>query len=428
MANTPKSVEVFHNEVIETMEVELHMLNEVESEKPDAAMMQNTNDVFWRPVEQQVEGFHGWNTSGMNEKPIEVGIPYRLGVPFNDKVYEDWKDLRDDNHWKRRAKAASKRFAIQVNQDIAQLVIDRGANYRQVALTGVQDGHQYVSEAELMLDQREVVSDYRCINMDTRITSKFANELAIRDNEKYEGHYTTGEITSRISGFKGFRSTYLPKLAGTVDPALTVTADVAEKPEPYEPAVDPNSNAPVPLNIDHNISGWISVSGTGLTTNDWVQFAGSNLIGLGSKQDQCELATFKVVDVDATGNIRVSPKPIAQDDPALTRGERAHSNMSTKIVAGTQIIKANASATPFVHKPSIFWTKDSVCVVKGELPESVFEEHPNAENKITTLDNGITLVTLWDNNIDTAQKFMRSFIWYKANIVRPEGCGVLMPV
>ena len=146
-----KIAEVYFEQVLETFDSQTMLLDKVARFQPEAAALQNSSNVVWRPTDQHSNLIDGFDISGQEQGIIEEAYPSVLGTPKNTFISQRIDDMRDMGFWKRRAKKDTEKQASGLNSAIAQLITTQGSlAYRSSAT----NGFDFISEAQTMLDER----------------------------------------------------------------------------------------------------------------------------------------------------------------------------------------------------------------------------------------------------------------------------------
>lgn len=419
MANTGKIAEVFYESVLENIEDQMGLIDKTTYVEVDEATMQNSNNVVWRPREQQAPVIEGWDLAGQEQDIIEETYPAILGLPKNDFVRQRIDNLRDLQFWKRRGERSAKQQGAELNKTIANAMLTQGSlHYRSNAT----NGFSFIAEAQAIMNERQGFnSGNRCFYLNDRDTLTFASDLSSRQTVKGrpEDAWSKGQIGSGVAEFDVYTGSFLPTLSGGTA-STTVSAAQSFAPEGGSVNSDTGevtnvdyrrANIPVASNTNFNVGDKISISNSGTTIK---------AVGLSDKTDTGQTMTFTVVGKPA-GQLTISPKPIAFDDAALSVTEKAYANVDTTITNGATITRLNTDASV---RSNLFWDKDAVEVYGGSVPANLFSDFDGNKVIEETLSNGLSLYMIYDGNIEDMTFRYRCFVWYSITIKDPERVGV----
>lgn len=414
-----KIAEVYFDKFIEAYEHQMLMLNLVDGEQPDAAKLQNAGNTIWYPVQQHRPILTGFDLTGQEQGIIEETYPISLGDPTNDLIEQRIDDLRDQRFWERAGTQAGYQQATQLNKDLAGLVANTGSLFYESATTS---GFDFISEAQALISERQVYKDSGMnFLLSSRASQKFAQDLAGRQTVRGrpEDTWMTGQIGSNVAEFDVYEGSFTANTGTAGTGGSTVATTVSEAPEGG--TVDPITK--VVTNVDYRVGTIDLVSAANYNVGDWVEFPGVQSIGLADKAENEDLMTFKIVG--KSGNtISVYPKPIAADDPGLTALEKAYANINTQITSGTACNVVNTTA----KRSNIFWCKDSLQLIGGEVPWDLAAEYDGMKVISQSLAGGVTAYMIYDANMVSATFRYRCFVWYGLGNRNPMANGVALDV
>lgn len=420
---TGKIAEVMFDMYVETYKKQGVMLDLVDSETVDAGTLQNAGNTVWYPVQQHRPILTGFDLTGQEQDIIEETVPISLGTPNNDFISQRIDNMRDTRFWERAGQQAANQQMTQLNSDLARLIVNTGSLFYRFDTSASKNGFEFCSQGQTLLTEREVYDTMgRNFLLNPRDHQTFAGELSGRQTlgskaDRSENAYATGNVGEYVASFDIYEGSFLPNLEGGADPGTTVTATVSLKPEGG--TVDPVTNTVT--NTDYR-RGTIPVTASaGYNVGDYVTFSGVNAIGLASKENTNQLMTFKIVGIPNGTSVEVFPKPIAADDPALTALEKAYANIDTQIASGATMNRLNTDASA---KTNVFWTKDSIKMIGGEVPWSLMSEFDGNKVLSEQIAPGITAYMVYDGNIATATFRYRIFVWYGLSNFNPMANGV----
>ena len=417
MSSTGKIVEVMFESALETYETQDMLIPLTNFFEPESGTMQNSGNFVWRPVQQHAPIIEGWDLTGQETDIIEETYPAILGTPKNDFVEQRADDMRDMTFWERRGKQSGRRQASELNQVIANAVKTQGSLfYRDTASTS---GYDFIAQGQAILNERQGEHTQRCYVLNDRDTLKFSKDLASRETIKGRPSdtWSTGQIGSNVAEFDIYTGSFLPNLIGGANPATTVTGDQSFKPEGG--TVD--SATGVCTNVDYRSAEFPVADSSSYNVGDKVTIGALNALGLDDKTDTGELMTFTIVAKPTGTSVTVYPKPIAADDAALSTLEKAYANVDTTISNGDTVDRLNTTASA---KSNLFWDKDAVEVLGGNIPAELFKQFDGMKVVSQTMSNGQTMYMVYDGDIAKMTFRYRLFTWYGVTIADPRRCGV----
>lgn len=414
--STAKEVRVMFDMVTEQFESQDQMSKLVGHYDMTGASAQNSNNVEWRQVEQQAPVISGWEFADTAFGDVlELSYPSVLGTPRNDLFKLRADDFRNRSFMDRRAKAAAERLSADQNARIAQRVAQTGSLFYR----GTTAGYDFIKTADTMLRERQAyVGAGQSFFVNDRDAQRISADLAGRQTltDIAKEAYVKGMMFKNTAGFDIYESSYLGTLAGGALAGVTSTATVSQAP------VASFVSAGITLPVDYRISDDIALTGTitNLVVGDRISFANVNAVGLQDKTNTGQLMTFTVVEKGAS-SIKVYPRPIAADDPALLPHQAAYANINTRIAAGAAVTKLNSDA---VARNNIFWANDSVEIVDGDIPFELLGQLDGMEVMSSTLSSGTKLYIAYQGRIDDLTLRCRLFTWNDVVNIDPSRNGV----
>jgi len=414
--STAKEVRVMFDMVTEQFEAQDQMSKLVGHYDMTGANAQNSNNVEWRQVEQQAPVQSGWEfADSAFGDVLELSYPTVLGTPRNDLFKLRADDFRNRQFMDRRAAAAAQRLSADQNARIASLVSNTGSLFYRATTAG----YDFIKTADTILRERQAyVGAGQSFFVNDRDAQRVSADLAGRQTltKIAEDAYTKGLMFKNTAGFDIYESSYLGSLAGGALAGVTVTSAVSQAP------VANFVSAGITLPVDYRISDNIALTGTitNLVVGDRISFSGVNAVGLQDKTNTGTLMTFTVVEKSGA-NIKVYPRPVAVNDPALTPAQAAYANINTQIAAGATVTKLNSDA---IARNNVFWANDSVEIVDGDIPFELLGQLDGMEVMSSTLSSGTKLYIAYQGRIDDLTLRCRLFTWNDVVNIDPSRNGV----
>lgn len=412
--STAKAVEVLFENALETHEHQMQMLDMVSVYKPNSADMQNSNNVVWRPVQQHAPIIEGWDMTGKETGIIEEYYPATLETPKNDIFEQRADDMRDMGFWERRGKESGMKQASFLNQRLAQLVRETGSLFYR---SNDVSGYDFISEAQALMNERQLPKGERCFVLNDRDTRKFGSDLAGRQTlqGRPESTWNTGQIGSNVAEFDIYTGSYLGNILGGASPDTTTTAALSFKPEGQA------LTGGVNLNVDYRLATIPVVASAAYNVGDKVTIGDLNALALTDKTNTGQPMTFTVIGKPDGTTLEVYPKPIALDDAALSDLEKAYANVDTTIASGDTVTRLNIDASA---QANIFWDKDSIEIIGGDAPLQLLNEFGGMKVISSQLKSGQTMYMVYDGDIRTLNFTCRLFTWWGLNNRNPSANGV----
>jgi hypothetical protein len=418
--STGKTAEVMFEKWKETYDHQDSMLTLVQKTEPDAGMMQNSSNVIWYPVQQHRPIISGWDLTGQETGIIEETYPAVLGTPDNDFIQQRADDLRTRTFWERAAEQSAKRQGTELNKNIADAIKDQGSLFYRSNATS---GYDFIAEAQAIMNERQQVDNGRAFILNDRDTLTFATDLAARQTLQGmpDAVWKKGQLGQNIAGFDNVMTgSFLSNITGAADPAVTVTGDQSFAPS----GGTVNATTKVVTNVDYREASLVVNDSSLLTVGDKFTIENSGVavqsIGLADKNATGQAMTFTVIELTDGTHIKVYPKPIAADDPALTTLEAAYANINTQILDAATITRLNIDAS---NKTNIFFDRSAIEVIGGSIPAELFAQYDGMKVITDSLANGLQLYMIYDGDMVQMTFRFRIFVWYGITVCNPSNCG-----
>lgn len=417
---TGKTAEVMFEKAVESYESQMQMLPLITYDEPSGEKMQNAGNVIWTPKQQHAPIIEGTDLTGQETSIIEETYPQILGTLKNDFVKQNALDMRDKRYWERRGVQSGLRQVSELNKLLAQAISLQGSLFYR---SNVSSGYDFIAEAQAMMNERQLYNSGRCFMLNDRDNLLFGTDLAARQTlqGKAADVWAKGQIGQNIAEFDVYTGSFLPNLAGGADPATTVTGDQTFAPEGGSVVTATG----VVTNVDCRIAEVAVAASASYNVGDKVVVKNSGVavtaLGLDDKTDTGQPMTFSIVGKPDATTLQIYPKPIAADDAALSKLEKAYANIDTTILNGATVNRLNTDTT---NKTNLFWEKSAIEIIGGSIPAELFSQYDGMKVLTDTMSNGQTMYMVYDGNIETLDFRYRLFTWYGITVACPENCGV----
>lgn len=402
--NTAKTLVTFFDDVCEQVAKETTMAELVNVDSVPGSTLQNANNIYWRPVEQQSPEIEGWDLTGQETGIIEQSYPSRLSDPRNDFVQLRVDELRDKRFMERRVRASSAKIGSGLNRRIADLAASTGTLYAESGAAG----YDFVAEARTILRERQAYTDMgMSFFFNPRDYQIMGSDLASREDlsGRPEAAYGTAGIGKRVAGFDAFEGSYLGNIGARLNgTGSTVDGDVVEVPQGF---IDLGND--VFQNVDYRVGNVSLATGGGanFAVGDVITFQGVNALAVMDKIDTGQLMTFRIV-AKSGDDLTIYPKPIAADQAGITPEQAAYANISTAITDGTVVAAVNVNG----GRCNTFWANDSIEIINGDAPLETLNEFEGMKVVSQSLPSGVKLYMAYDARLDSLNCRVRLFAWY----------------
>ncbi len=387
--------------------------NNAEIYKPDSGYAELAGQTIRLPYANQIQSSTGLDvTSSINDVsdltvPISLSASHIKNATFALNVQESNVDRRTSDN----VKASVRKLSSDVSKAIADKIIDQGALWagESTALTTFS----HFASPGTMLSEVEAQHGEKFLYMPSRTAAGLSNELGMRatDNGRDMGAYGTGSLPN-INGFQTFDAGSLKSLGAEV--AVTVVINGANQdvdPKAYDS--DVTLSQPSIDDVRYQTLAVTNTSGS-LTNGDVFSIAGVNRIGIDSKIDSNQLATFRVISGGGTTTVTISPAIIASG---------AYQNVSAIPANGAAITAHNTVAA----SPTVFTSKGAVNLFASDLNWSSLEGSAGTILDTYTTSSGLQVAFIRQGNALTGVVNHRFTVWCNPNVIDPLKCGGILP-
>lgn len=387
--------------------------NNAEIYKPDSGYAELAGQTIRLPYANQIQSSTGLDVSSSINDVSDLTVPISLAAShiknatFALNVQESNVDRRTSDN----VKASVRKLSSDVSKAIADKIIDQGALWagESTALTTFS----HFASAGTMLSEVEAQHGQKFLYMPSRTAAGLSNELGMRatDNGRDMGAYGTGSLPD-INGFKTFDAGSLKSLGAEV--AVTVVINGANQdvdPKAYDS--DVTLSQPNVDDVRYQTLAVTNTSGS-LTNGDVFSIAGVNRVGIDSKIDSNQLATFKVISGGGTTTVTISPAIIASG---------AYQNVSAIPANGAAITAHNTVAA----SPTVFTSKGAVNLFCSDLNWSSLEGSAGTILDTYTTSSGLQVAFIRQGNALTGVVNHRFTVWCNPNVIDPLKCGGILP-
>lgn len=334
-------------------------------------------------------------------------------IPFQMNAVE----LNDPQQRDRKAQSAVQKLSALVDTLIATKIGQEGGLV--VTKSTAIDNYSDVVKAEEQMTLRDVpIMDPRTIIMNAVDWNNISGNLANRDAPPTGVSLTAFERSQipTIATFDSFKANFTPSLVAAAGSSFLVNLE--QKLVPL--ATDANGN-----NVDNrsmllNIDGG---SGT-IKIGDALTIAGVNALSLINKEDTQQLQTFRVISVESSIQIRISPAIITNNataTPTPVQSELEYANCSNSARNNVAITFINTQTA----RTNIFFHNDSVEIVHGSLA-TMDLNNAGVQTMRRATDSGIEILMAKGSEVRTLGTEYRLTMWVNPNILNPMMCGIVI--
>ncbi|MFV5349063.1 P22 phage major capsid protein family protein [Acinetobacter baumannii] len=396
-------LEGFQDALVLSKLVNKYRMSDVEAER--------SNNTIWRPMPYIATSYDGMDQTGNFKDKTQLSVPATIGYKKSSPWILDAQELRDQLQENRLGDAAKQKLASDINVAVTKVASLQGTLV--VKRTGAATGFDDVALADAIMNEQGIPMNDRRIALATRDYNSMAGDLAKRQNVvgKVQTAYDRAYIGD-VAGFDAFKLDYSERLGAATATGVTIGAAN----QFYVPKATSTAATGEVGNVDNRYQTiTVAVTGGALKEGDAFTITGVESVHQITKQATGQLKTFRVVKVNSSTSVVISPPIIsAQGD---SEAEKQYQNVSATPANGAVITMLN-TATAFANP---FWHRDAI-----ELIPARYAVPTNAGAAVlrATTDQGIELVFQKQYDINTMKTKYRLDTMFGVVMVNPEMAGI----
>jgi hypothetical protein len=224
-------------------------------------------------------------------------------------------------------------------------------------------------------------------------------------------------MVGMVAGFDTYKMDYALRITGNTEAGRTIsTLDAAGN--YYIPKAVTVASTGETSNVDNRYQRVTLDSTTNVRAGDAFTIANVNAVHAITKQDTGQLKTFRVISVDSSTQVTISP-PIISNQVANDASAQYQNCVVTAKSATAGIVFRNSATRPI----NCFWHRDAIELLPGRY--AVPSDAGAAVMRGST-DQGIELVMQKQYDINTMRTRYRIDTLFGVNMKQPEMAGVLL--
>lgn len=420
MANAFSKEEIVaFDEMIEGFDDQLVLSNLVSVKNTDQVQMARTNDIMWRPMPYVATSFDGRDQTVNFRQYTQLSVPATIGFRKSVPFQFDDGEYRDEMQSGRLGEAAIQRLSSDINLAVNNVVTSQGTLFvkRTAAATGFDD----IAQIDALLNSQGIgysgrnlalsSSDYNSMVSDLqKNTRSLDNDISARAlREAYLG---------RIGSIDTFKLDYAPRKAAAAGGGSITINTLAAGGNIYVPKATSVASTGESGNVDNRFQRVTVSSTTNVVAGDAFTIAGQEACHQITKQTTGALRTFRVISVDSSTTMTISPPLI--NASGGTQAELSYQNVVSTATASNSAIVFLNTAAGFLNP---FWMRNSIEILPGKvaIPSGAGVEVMRGSTK-----QGFELVMQKAVDIKTGQILCRYDTAFGVVNLQPQMNGVIM--
>jgi hypothetical protein len=420
MANAfSKEERVAFDDMLAGFEDALVLSNLVSVKQTDQTMMARTNDIMWRPMPYVATSFDGRDQTTNFRQYTQLTVPATIGFRKSVPFQFDDGEYRDELQSGRLGEAAIQRLSSDINLAVNSVITNQGTLFvkRPAAAVGFDD----IAQVDALLNSQGIgfsgrslalsSSDYNSMVSDLqKNTRSLDNDISARAlREAYLG---------KIGSIDTYKLDYAPRKAAAAGGGGITMSTLAGGVNIYVPKATSVAATGESGNVDNRFQRITVTSTTNVAAGDAFTIAGQEACHQITKQTTGVLKTFRVISVDSTTTMTISPPLI--NASGGSQAELSYQNVVSTATASNSALVFLNTVVGFLNP---FWMKNSVEVLPGRiaLPAGSGVELMRGSTK-----QGFELVMQKGVDIKTGQILCRYDVAFGVVNLQPQMNGVMM--
>jgi hypothetical protein len=412
-----KEERVAFEDLIEGFEDALVLSRNVSKYSTDQTMMARTNDTIWRPMPYIAQTFDGMDQTANFGTSTQLAVPATIGFKKSSPWIMDATELRDALQEKRLGDAAKQKLASDINVAVMGVAAAQGTLFvkRSTAATGFDD----VAACEAIFNEQGIMHNDRYLALSTRDYNGMASNLAGRQTMQgkpvtaYEKAYV-----GLIASFDTYKLDYANRQAAAAGGAGITISTLVGGGNVYVPRATSTATTGETSNVDNRYQRVTVSSTTNVAAGDAFTIAAVNAVHHITKGDTGQLKTFRVISVDSSTTMTISPPLITGQGG--TDAELQYKNCVVNTAASNSAIVFLNTVAGSINP---FWQKDAIELLPGRY--AVPADSGAAVMRATT-EQGIELVFQKQYDINTMKTKYRIDTLFGVCAKNPEMMGLMM--
>lgn len=419
MANAfSKEEKVAFDQILDKFEDALVLSNLVSVKNTDQVQMARTNDIMWRPMPYVATSFDGRDQTVNFRNYVQLSVPATIGFRKSVPFQMDDGEYRDELQSGRLGEAAIQRLSSDINLAVNNVVTSQGTLF--VKRTAAASGFDDIAQIDALLNSQGIPysgrnlalssSDYNSMVSDLqKNTRSLDNEISSRAlREAYLG---------RIGSIDTFKLDYAPRKAAAAGSGITINT-LAAGGNIYVPKATSVAATGESGNVDNRFQRVTVSSTTNVAAGDAFTIAGQEACHQITKQTTGVLRTFRVISVDSSTTMTISPPLI--NASGGTQAELSYQNVVSTATASNSAIVFLNTAAGFLNP---FWMRNSIEILPGKI---ALPTGSGVEVMRSSTAQGFDLVMQKSVDIKTGQILTRFDIAFGVVNLQPQMNGVIM--
>jgi len=408
---------VMYERVLERFEDQLIISKMITKYDVDPVQAERTNDQIWVPQPYIATAEDGEDVTDLIKDTTQLSVPITIGYRKNVARKMKASEYRDSIQENRIANAAIQGLSSQINVDCLDVASKQGtivvtSDSASSSATATKTGFDKIAECKSNFLEQGIPNMNNYIMLSSRDYSGMASNLAARTVQDISKTAYEKAYIQKVANFEAFELDYANQCAAN---AATVTISGAN--QYHTPKATSTATTGETANYDNRRQQITVDTTTGVVAGDAFTVADVYAVHHITKQSTGQLKTFRVISVDSSTKMTISPPFISNGGG--TDAEEAYQNINSTPADGASLTFLNSTAKPI----NPFFHSDAMYITPGTIP---LPKDSGVKVLQETTENGFQLTyrrwtTGFNDNI-----YWRWDFKYGITMVQPEMAGILL--
>lgn len=378
-------------------------------------LAERSGNIVWRPMPYIAQSFTGIDQSAnFARNYTQLSVPTTLGYTHSVPLTLSATELRDLLQQQRLGDAAMQRLASDINVDCSNLAALTGTVF--IKRSGAAAGFDDLAACDTAFNRNGVPMDNRKALLSSGDYNSMASNLAA-STRSFGNSISDPALrkasVGEIAGFDTYKLDYAYRKAAAAGAGITLNAAN----QYYVPKATTTATTGQVSNVDNRFQQITVNSTTNVAAGDAFTINLVNEVHHITKADTGSLKTFRVISVDSSTLMTISP-PIISGGGG-TDPELQYKNVSVTPTSTAAITFLNTTA----GSVNPFWQADAFEIMPGNYRPA--EDSGLAIMRATT-SQGVTVTMARQGQIGGLNTLYRWDVFYGLVNKQPEMTGAMM--
>jgi hypothetical protein len=382
--------------------------------------MEGAGDTIWRPQPYVMNSFDGMDQSSNFNDKTQLSVPATISYSKSVPWIMDAKEMRDSLQEGRLGDGAKQKLASDINVAIMDIAANQSSLV--VPITTAASGFSDVADADTIMNEQGIPMFDRYLALSSGDYNAMAQDLANREYLAGKKSLTAYEkaYVGNIAGFETLKLDYANRISAAAGSSITMSTLDGATNYFVPKAVTSSPSTGERVNQDNRFQTITVNSTTSVAAGDAFTVATVQAVHHITKKATGSLKTFRVVSVDSSTTMTITPPMITAQIASPSEAEVQYQNCTVGTKSATSaLVFLNVAAAAI----NPFWQKDALEILPGRY---AVPEGAGASVLRGSTENGIEIVWTKQYDINTMKTKYRLDTLFGVVNKAPEMSGILL--